>query len=275
MKYMKTIIGVLFCFTFCFTNAQQATFGNISYEKAINLSGKQRMLSQKIAKARLLKIMNATTSEVANEFTSSMKLFERNVKILQTNSREQSSKVKALIRQQNADWVQYKDLVSKSQIDVEKLLSKSEALLSKCHALVLAIEEDSKFNKQLNYENKASQLKVETINKAGKQRMLSQKMCLYYAACKYFKKGEKSKIACNRYVTIYNSINSAVNDLVVNELNDSEIDQSLALVMGVIDTIEINKKAFTENKIPMEKMISMTNSMLKIFNKITSQYSLL
>ncbi len=275
MKFMKIIIGILFCFTFCFSNAQSANFGNISYEKAVNLSGKQRMLSQKVAKARLLKVLGASTSEITNEFTSSMKLFERNVKILQSNSREGSPKVKALIRQQNADWVQYKDLVSKDQIDVEKLLSKSEALLTKCHALVLAIEEDSKFNKQLNFENKASQLKVETINKAGKQRMLSQKMCLYYAACKYFKKGEKSKIACNRYVTIYNSINAAVNDLVVNELNNADIDQNLALVMDAIDSIEVNKKAFIENKIPLQKMFSMTNNVLDIFNKITSQYSLL
>ncbi|WP_157366670.1 type IV pili methyl-accepting chemotaxis transducer N-terminal domain-containing protein [Aquimarina agarilytica] len=275
MKCIKIVMGLFFYLAFYFSNGQNTTYGTISYEKAINLSGKQRMLSQKIAKVRMLKSIGEATNELSNEFVASMKLFERNLKILESNSREQSSKVKALIRQQNADWVQYKDLVSKSQIDVEKLLSKSEALLSKCHSLVLAIEEDSKFNKQLNFESNGEQLKIETINKAGKQRMLSQKMCLYYAACKFFKKGEKSKIACNRYVAVYNQINTAINDLLVSELNTSEIDQNIALAMSAIESIETNKKNFTDNKMPVQKMISISSSLLSIFNKITSQYSLL
>ncbi|WP_010522135.1 type IV pili methyl-accepting chemotaxis transducer N-terminal domain-containing protein [Aquimarina agarivorans] len=275
MKYLKFLTTLFIFATFCFCHAQNTTYGNISYEKAINTAGKQRMLSQKIAKVRMLKAINETTSALTNEFTASIKLFERNLKIIESNSREQSPKVKALIRQQNAEWVQFNDLVNKPQIDIEKLLSKSESLLSKCNSLVLAIEEDSKFNKQLNFENKASQLKVETINKAGKQRMLSQKLCLYYAACKFFKKGDKSKKACNRYVAIYNQINSVVNDLLVNELNTSEIDENIALAMGVIDGIEINKKLFLDNKMDTQKVVSITNSMLSIFNKITSQYSLL
>lgn len=250
------------------------TYGKISYEKATNLSGKQRMLSQKIAKVVVLKLGGADTPALRSELNSSKTIFERNLQILRTNGMSQSSKVRASIKSESLEWNKFKNFIDKPINDMDQLLSMSEELLKKCHSVVLAIEEESKFNNQLGYSNGLSQVKVETINVAGKQRMLSQKLCKYYAACKVFVKGKKADVACNRYMLIFNEMNNAVNDLLVNELNTAEIDAVLSDILNVMGGLEQNKKDFKDNRIALGEMINTTNTLLELFNKATSLYSL-
>ena len=209
MRIQLLLISVLFPIVSIFSNNSIGkTFGKISYEKAINLSGKQRMLSQKIAKVKVLKFAGASSVELKNELTSSMTLFERNLKILDINASNQSAKVKAMIRQERSEWDRFKNTLNKPNVPVFDVLDGAEALLTKCHQLVVAIEEESKFNKQLEASSKMDQLRVETVNTAGKQRMLTQKMCLYYASCRAFKKGKNADIACNEYKNIYNQMDN-------------------------------------------------------------------
>jgi len=150
--------------------AQNKTYGKISYEKAVNLAGKQRMLSQKIAKVKVLKFVGASTAALKAEFSSGMTIFERNLKILELNSKGQGSKVKAVIRSENSEWVRFKEIMQKPNPDVQEVLASAEALLFASHKVVLAIQEESKFSKQLAVEE-SKQVKVKTINVAGKQRM--------------------------------------------------------------------------------------------------------
>jgi len=274
MKLKQKLLISVFLLTSMFTYSQVSTFGKMSYEKAVNLSGKQRMLSQKIAKVVLLKKAGADTPALKAELKSSITLFERNLKILGDNSIKQSSKVKAMLRNEAQEWGKLKLAIAKPNLDVDLLLSMSESLLGKCHNLVLAIEEDSKFNKELGYSTGLDQLKVETINKAGKQRMMSQRLCLYYTACKIFKKGKKADIACIRYQNIYNEMNGALNNLLVNELNNTQIDLVLADILNLTEIIDSKKKDFNENSLPLGEMIASTNKMLDLFNKATSLYSL-
>ena len=273
---MKTkIILSFFLLISSFVFAQKGdTYGKISFEKAVNLAGKQRMLSQKIAKVIILRIGGADTPALKAELNSSKIIFERNLQILRTNAISQSSKVRATVKSESQEWNKFKALIGKPINDVDLLLSMSEELLKKCHNLVLAIEEESKFNNQLGYSNNLSQLKVETINLAGKQRMLSQKLCKYYAACKVFVKGKKADVACNRYMLIYNQMNTAVNDLLVNELNNGEIDAVIADILSVMSGLEEKKRDFKENRIALGEIINTTNTLLDLFNKTTSLYSM-
>ncbi len=253
---------------------KNSTYGKISYEKAINIAGKQRMFSQKIAKVVVLKMAGAETPALKSELNSSIIIFERNMKILKNNATSQSSKIRALLKAESLEWNNFKSLINKPVNDLDAVLSTSEELLRKCNNLVLAIEEESKFNNELGYSNNLSQLKVETINLSGKQRMLSQKMCKYYAACKVFVKGRKADVANGRYVTVFNQMNEAVNELLVNELNNSQIDTVIADILNVITSLEAKKRDFRENRISLGEMINTSNTLLDLFNKATSLYSL-
>ena len=254
--------------------SQNKTYGKISYEKAVNLAGKQRMLSQKIAKVKVLKSVGASTAELKAEFTSGKTIFARNLKILSDNAKDQSTKVKAMVRQSTAEWGRFESIINKPAPDVNELLNSAEDLLVKCHGLVLAIEEESKFSKQLTLTSGMKQVRVETINTAGRQRMLSQKLCLYYAACRAFRKGKDADRACGQYKNIYIAMDNIVNELMVNELNTSEIDLTIAHILKVMDAdINSQKKIFFDNKVPLQKIVETTNNLLELFNKLTSQYS--
>lgn len=268
---------LLFCLLLTSTTffSQNKSYGKISYEKAVNLAGKQRMLSQRIAKIKVLNSVGASSTDLKAEMNSSKTIFVRNLKILALNSQTQSAKVKAMIRQEESEWNRYKSVIETPNSTVEDVLAITESLLTKCHSLVLAIEEASKFNKQLAVTSSIDQLKVETVNRAGKQRMLSQKLCLYYAACRAYKKGKNADAACMQYKNIYTSMDSVVNDLMVSEINNSEIDLTISNILNIMDTdINSQRKEFTDNRIPLQKMILTTNKLLELFNKLTSQYSL-
>lgn len=273
MKF-KIISSVFLMFSAIIFAQKSNTFGKISYEKATNLAGKQRMLSQKIAKVIILRIGGADTPALKAELNSSQIIFDRNLQILSANAESQSSKVRASVKSESQEWSKFKTFISKPISDIDLLLSISEELLKKCHNLVLAIEEESKFNNELGYSNSLSQLKVETVNLAGKQRMLSQKLCKYYAACKVFVKGKKADVACERYMLIYNQMNTAINNLLVNELNNAEIDAVISDILNVMSGLEAKKRDFKENRIALGEMINTTNTLLDLFNKATSLYSL-
>lgn len=273
LKLFLVLFSLIYISGYSF--AQNKTYGKISYEKAVNLAGKQRMLSQRIAKIKVLNSVGASSTDLKAELSSSITIFVRNLKILDLNSISQSAKVKATLRQESSEWNRFKAVVEKPNPAVEDLLAMTESLLTKCHALVLAIEEASKFNKELEVTSGINQLKVETVNTAGKQRMLSQKLCLYYAACRAYKKGKNADAACVQYKNIYSSMDAIVNDLMVSELNNSEIDLTISKILNIMDTdINAQRKDFLDNKIPLQKMVLTTNKLLELFNKLTSQYSI-
>ncbi len=255
------------------TLSQETKFGNLTFEKAVNLSGKQRMLSQKIAKIVVLKSIGANGLNMDRELKSSQTLFNRNLMILKNNSVAQSAKVKAKIQAESKEWSRFKLSLSMATNDLDVFLSQAETLLKKCHEVVTAIEEASSYSKQISYGSTTDQMRVETVNKAGKQRMLSQKMCLYYAACRALKSKKSASVACNNYVRIYNEMNRVINDLMVNELNTPEIDLVTSEILDIFQEIEDNKQKFIDNKIPLLTVLKSTNQMLTDFNKLTNLYS--
>lgn len=275
MKLKSTFALILIIFTTNSFIAQNKTYGKISYEKAVNLAGKQRMLSQKIAKVKVLKSVGASTVALKAEFNSGMTIFERNLKILELNSKGQGSKLKAGLRSEATEWARFKEIMEKPNPDIQVVLESAEALLLASHKVVYAIEEESMYSKQLSIVEESKQVKVKTVNIAGKQRMLTQKLCLYYAACRAFKKGKNADIACQQYKNIYLSMDSIVNELMVSELNSSEIDVTIAQILGVLDSdINSQKKVFFDNKIPLQKVIQTTSKLLELFNKLTGQYTI-
>ncbi len=268
----KLLVVLMFIFSLT-TFGQDAKFGKLSFEKAVNLSGKQRMLSQKIAKIIVLKTIGANGQNMERELKSAKTLFNRNLTILKNNSVGQSAKVKAKIQAEAKEWSRFKLALGTARNDIDLFLSQAETMLKRCHEVVLSIEEASNYNKQISYSAATDQLRVETVNKAGRQRMLSQKMCLYYAACRSLKNGKKANVACNNYVSIYNEMNRVINDLLVNELNNSEIDLVASEILDVFQTIEDNKSKFVDNKMPLLTILKSTDKMLNDFNRLTNLYS--
>ncbi len=250
------------------------TFGNISYEKATNISGKQRMLSQRIAKVYLIRLAGGRSPELSAEFNSSIQLFARNLSILESNSKDSSSKVKASIKKEKSQWELFKKKLRDDKTTVDEVINVSNELLQKAHSLVLAIQEESKYNNEISNNTSDNQLKVETVNLSGKQRMLSQRLCLYYTACRLFKRDHKNTgNLCHEVEDIYEQMNKSLNSLLINDLNSFAIEANIGKILGLFNEIEDHKKDFKHNKIPLTKMITMTNSITNMYNIVTGQYA--
>ncbi len=274
---MKTVItSLLILLTMTFnTYANKFTFGKISYGKATNISGKQRMLSQRITKLYLLKLAGSHGTELTKEFNSSIQLFERNLAILESNSKEASIKIKTTLKKEKTQWEVFKkELREHSLQKVGAVMTKSGELLKKCHQVVLAIEEESKYTHEYANHNPSEQLKVETVNISGKQRMLSQKLCLYYTACRLYRKEKLDyKPICSAVEEIYAEMNESLNWLLINDLNTFAVEENIGKILGLFQQIEENKKDFLDNKLPLIKVMDLTNSITSLYNVITGQYT--
>ncbi len=248
-------------------------FSNVSQNQLVNIAGKQRMLSQKIAKVYLLNAYGANMSSLKSELSISKILFERNLETLTNNANILFSKdvKKAVIKERNK-WIAFKAVIEQplSESQAQRVLVMSDELLKICHDLVLKIKSESTSNSNL----KTNIDLLNIIDKSGKQRMLSQRLCLYFTAKKIdLKNGNKNYKTQNILYNIYKELDESLVDLLNSEVNSIEVEEAIGNTMLTFENIRGQKKDFLEGNASLNVVYSTTNKLTKDYDKLTSKYS--
>jgi len=254
-------------FLFSLTTEAQ-NFGEISYSHAVNISGKQRMLSQRMTKIYLQRLYKKTVL-LDKEYQKSLVEFNENFALLEKNAVNSSAEVKNAVAAEKKQWEAFlQTFMFEKKLTMQQVIAKASTLLKTCNKLVVEIEKEAK-SKSVGSESNL--LKVETVNKSGKQRMLSQRFAMLYIACDLEINNKKTSVFCEKAKEVFNKLVSNREDLANNKFNTAEISGHLNEVQLIINSI--NNQALRNNDTDINKVSEFSDKLTATYNIITGKYA--
>ena len=234
------------------SNAQEG----VDYAEAVNKAGKQRMLSQRIAKAYLFLGMKVRTDKARKQLTDSMALFKQNHEELKSEiTDEEVQKILAFV---DFAVTEYAELVS-ADYDKENaalVLDHSETLLEASQRVVERIETISQLKKS------------KLVNLSGRQRMLSQRIAKYYIGYQAGFHDESLVQQLEQAVTEF----EAANKTLTNEpRNTPEIQKELKKMLWLWDLVRDFFLDVKKGGLPVS-VFATTDSIMKSMDKVTGMY---
>ena len=234
---------------------------SITNQELINVTGKQRMLSQKMAKAYLLKVLKLNTTSVKKDLTHSKIIFQHNMELIEENIFKYSRVgVKAKLEEQKDAWRGFKQLLTlpPNKSHAKQVIKGADILLSKSNAVVQHLNDTG---------IKDSFLKV--IDDSGRQRMLSQKICLYYLSVQVSGKSSYK----NNLESTFKLIDDTNKKLMISKHNTNETESALIEAMVLFEEIRDNRDRFFKGGLDNDGIFKLTNNLTKQYNLLTSEYS--
>lgn len=197
----QIISVLLFGFTLLFSTGCLAAPTATEYGTILNLSGKQRMLTQKMSKQVVLIALQFETDDNIEKLTTTSGLFDKTLKGLRNGDSDlklpvtDSAVVLAQLTKVDKLWQEFQPAIQAiidsrdvTEEQLARIASINVPLLQEMNRCVKLYEEDAYKTGIISDLDLAV-----TINLAGKQRMLTQKMSKEFFLIAYGYEVEKNK----------------------------------------------------------------------------------
>jgi nitrate/nitrite-specific signal transduction histidine kinase len=225
--------------------------------EAMNLSGMQRMLSQRMAKTYLM-IGSGVRSDVANEqFDQSLAKFESNYQAL--NEYAPTPEIRQALASADSIWQAYRQqlLNSPSRENAPQVLALSDQLLAQSEKVVQLIQQQS---------GKSS---AQLVNRSGRQRMLSQRIAKLYLARSWRLPGADLE---QQFQQAVDEFDAALSELQNAPQNTPEINAALHKVEAQWTFSRAGFRLSKDSRYVPTVITTTTETLLRQMHELTSAY---
>ncbi|WP_324734404.1 type IV pili methyl-accepting chemotaxis transducer N-terminal domain-containing protein [Pseudomonas paeninsulae] len=230
----------------------------IGAAEAVNLSGMQRMLSQRIAKNYLMIGAEIRPEQANQQLDESLARFESN--LLALDGYTSSPPIEQQLQRVTLRWQEYRNLILQrpDRDSAMRVLTLSDQLLAESETLVAQIERSS--------GGRTAQL----VNRSGRQRMLSQRIAKLYLALSWRLPNTELQTQFEQAV---DEFNQALEELRAAPENNAAINAALAKASA---QWEFSQRGFqlSEDARYVPTLISITcETLLKQMDGLTRAYA--